>query len=824
MYRRVTIPLSAVLFLLGTAAPSAIADGGGSPPGQTLYRDTEVKISYRKLNAGDPQQSKVPAAIREKTPEGSYLAQFQVENISQHEINDWSLTFELPDRITATDAVRLDSGQGDRATFQSTSANRVIEPGETSTLWYSARPDGSAHTPTWANFAKDGASPTKDTDGDGLTDDIEQRAKLDPKAKDTDGDGLTDFVELGNRSDALQRDTDGDGVSDGQEDPDGDSITNLRELQLKTAAGNADTDADGLADGKELARHTNPVKADTDGDGVEDGQEGRIGSDPRTAESAFDVKRTADGGVTEASAAVKDLRPDQVQAFDITELPADQKQFPKSTPGYLGNGYQLSADKTSGRAKVSFAIDPERTGRGVEPAVYRYDEKSQRLVKVAAQRLDGHTITATADDPAKYIVLDSRAFDKAIERSSRTDAADATQDSQDTQGARQSKDSDSDGISDHDERQIRDGKLLTGNGLPVGKLDPDNADSDGDSVVDGKEIQVVTGKLNGSANQMNQTSQADQVDQVYAKLTSNPLKRDTDGDGKRDDADKQPMVAVPTDMLIHQSANREGHRKEPDPNDVKVPLNPLVADDLTFNDYSYGELTDLSWQFYVASFTPESWMWGEFNSIMNVGKEGADYDHQQAVVDLYNGFRYGRGGQSAGTVTVDDNFDPARFQTVGSGTALSRAVASSPQEQQYIEKAEGIITRILQDNRGDTAPLTVADKLDQNLLYQEFNRTGLKYPVYDFSATNDNQRALSIAIHQFHGHTIELKDYTVSGNTFSGTLRFHSYDHFGLDPDDEITTYGFIDWFTLQHYDRFDGKYTPPIAQADVEVPISGSF
>ncbi|MGW2344395.1 hypothetical protein [Streptomyces sp. NPDC001661] len=39
-----------------------------------------------------------------------------------------------------------------------------------------------------------------------------------------------------------------------------------------------------------------------------------------------------------------------------------------------------------------------------------------------------------------------------------------------------------------------------------------------------------------------------------------------------------------------------------------------------------------------------------------------------------------------------------------------------------------------------------------------------------------------------------------------------------------ITTYGFIDWFTLQHYDRFDGKYTPPIAQADVEVPISGSF
>ncbi|MDP9842596.1 DUF3289 family protein [Streptosporangium lutulentum] len=86
------------------------------------------------------------------------------------------------------------------------------------------------------------------------------------------------------------------------------------------------------------------------------------------------------------------------------------------------------------------------------------------------------------------------------------------------------------------------------------------------------------------------------------------------------------------------------------------------------------------------------------------------------------------------------------------------------------------------------------------------------------------QRALSIAIHQFHGHTIALKDYKVEGNSFSGKLVFHSYDHFGLDPDDEITEHGFIDWFTLQHYDRFDGKYPTPIAQADIEIPISGTF
>ena len=63
-----------------------------------------------------------------------------------------------------------------------------------------------------------------------------------------------------------------------------------------------------------------------------------------------------------------------------------------------------------------------------------------------------------------------------------------------------------------------------------------------------------------------------------------------------------------------------------------------------------------------------------------------------------------------------------------------------------------------------------------------------------------------------------------SGNSFTGTLVFHSYDHFGLDTGDLEQTYGFVVWFTLQHQDRFNGKYVPPISVVDVEVPISGAF
>ena len=66
------------------------------------------------------------------------------------------------------------------------------------------------------------------------------------------------------------------------------------------------------------------------------------------------------------------------------------------------------------------------------------------------------------------------------------------------------------------------------------------------------------------------------------------------------------------------------------------------------------------------------------------------------------------------------------------------------------------------------------------------------------------------------------EDYRVGDGEFSGVLEFRAYDHFGLDTEDELTEYGFVDWFTLQHYDRFDGRYSPPIAVVTIRVPFRG--
>lgn len=61
-------------------------------------------------------------------------------------------------------------------------------------------------------------------------------------------------------------------------------------------------------------------------------------------------------------------------------------------------------------------------------------------------------------------------------------------------------------------------------------------------------------------------------------------------------------------------------------------------------------------------------------------------------------------------------------------------------------------------------------------------------------------------------------------NRFSGTIKFHFYDHFGLDNDDNQFAPGFCDWYILQHYDRYDGKYCPFITIIDMSCDFSGTY
>lgn len=93
---------------------------------------------------------------------------------------------------------------------------------------------------TYAEEIRLGLNPNrKDTDGDGIRDDLE----------DLDGDGLNNWFELRrSKTDPLRKDTDRDGLHDGIEDPDGDLLSNRGEQRFKTHPRKRDTDGDGRDD------------------------------------------------------------------------------------------------------------------------------------------------------------------------------------------------------------------------------------------------------------------------------------------------------------------------------------------------------------------------------------------------------------------------------------------------------------------------------------------------------------------------------------------------------------------------------------------------
>lgn len=91
-------------------------------------------------------------------------------------------------------------------------------------------------------------APMWDTDGDGLSNEVEERMGSNPNRRDTDGDGVSDGYEARNGSDARLEDSDFDGMSDGAEDTDGDGVTDAEESRRCLNPRSNDTDGDGIPD------------------------------------------------------------------------------------------------------------------------------------------------------------------------------------------------------------------------------------------------------------------------------------------------------------------------------------------------------------------------------------------------------------------------------------------------------------------------------------------------------------------------------------------------------------------------------------------------
>ncbi len=335
------------------------------------------------------------------------------------------------------------------------------------------------------------------------------------------------------------------------------------------------------------------------------------------------------------------------------------------------------------------------------------------------------------------------------------------------------KDSDGDGICDYYEKEMAKGNLRLGTGVSLTGINYLAADSDGDGLTDGEELTVTkTG------------------DRVYVRMKSNPTVADTDGDGMDDKNDPYPLVPdVIGDVLLYRSNHEEG--KNPD---------GTVAEDMEYNDKDYAGLlaVDGFWML-DAPVTPEWMMWGEMGTLFQAATLAADQGVKNAAFEMMARFKSGAGGSYSN----------------GDLTAAVRA-------HDRVTYAYMSIMKFVTDHLTNNGANVKALEYDLNSdVTKEYLRTIPKAYMNEWS---DRVNGLGITIHDFSGYTVTITDFERDGSRYSGTLRFHYYDNFGLDSDDLSVAYGFIDWYTLQHYTRFNGAYRPFLTYVDFEVDFSGVY
>ena len=208
-------------------------------------------------------------------------------------------------------------------------------------------------------------------------------------------------------------------------------------------------------------------------------------------------------------------------------------------------------------------------------------------------------------------------------------------------------------------------------------------------------------------------------------------------------------------------------------------------------------------------------MWAQLADLFLLGISDWDSELEAVLFDLYNEFR-NRSSNEGRSASVGSIFEPSYYHQYTNDVLTDRVRNSTPVDD-YIKSVKEIIVNKLKAYDGDLDAIAI--KKNGGVVSDEIN-SNLRLPVFGLG----NSVALTLAIHDFQGHTVTVENFVCDGNRFSGTIKFHFYDHFGLDNDDYQFAPGFCDWYILQHYDRYDGKYCPFITIIDMSYDFSGTF
>ena len=239
----------------------------------------------------------------------------------------------------------------------------------------------------------------------------------------------------------------------------------------------------------------------------------------------------------------------------------------------------------------------------------------------------------------------------------------------------------------------------------------------------------------------------------------------------------------------------------------------LTSADLTFADYTKTELETVSNISSVDTGRTEAWHRDNFWGLCALSTPNGS--------TMYNLLNSMHTQFCGGTVIPQTATNPLGAYTNNSLTSVLRKRADV---KTYESVTIACLQEALSEVGGNLRTIQYVEGEADNLFTQllKTNRDALTFGGFGNFADG-----FLIAIHSMWGSRLEVKDYQLSGNSYSGTLTFYLYDHFGLSAGDMSwkTNFndGFASWFILQHYSSYSG-YRPFVTLMKYDVNFSGTL
>lgn len=270
-----------------------------------------------------------------------------------------------------------------------------------------------------------------DSDGDGLSNVIENKIGTNIYDVDSDGDGLDDAYEYYYlMTDPTKKDSDNNGISDYYEDFDGDGLINGLEYINGTDPYKKDSDEDGLSDYDEIYIYkTNALKSDSDEDGLSDMEDIEFGFDPMLPDT--DYNGILDGD--EKRNQIKEIEINNVENTQVKKISVEMKiggniekkveiknvygddLLSSNIVGLIGVPVDIKLNEEFEEATLTFYYDKNKLGNTKESdlAVLWYDEENDWytiLDKESVVDTEKGTVSYKTTHFSTYMLVDKKVW------------------------------------------------------------------------------------------------------------------------------------------------------------------------------------------------------------------------------------------------------------------------------------------------------------------------------------------------------------------------------------------------------------------------------